>query len=142
MRYRTEPLTVGAELTDRGRSYRVERIEPPPNPSAINYGIPYRDLYFTGRRLRLEQTSTSRTPPHNVLALREVADTIVFTNSTNRDLEGPHADTWQEVEALVLERKARLGGGAVGQGRGRSLIAKLATVKTERPDETAPTGAT
>jgi hypothetical protein len=29
MRYRSEPLRVGAELTDGGRGYRVERVEPP-----------------------------------------------------------------------------------------------------------------
>ena len=37
MRYRTEPLTVGAELTDGGRGYRVERVEPPPNPNAFGH---------------------------------------------------------------------------------------------------------
>jgi hypothetical protein len=31
MRYQSEPLTIGAELTDGGTVYRVERVEPPPN---------------------------------------------------------------------------------------------------------------
>ena len=31
-------------------------------------------------------------------------DTIVFANPTNRDLGDPGAETWEEVEALVLER--------------------------------------
>lgn len=34
--------------------------------------------------------------PDNVKALREVAPTIVFTNSTNRDIDDPRADTWEE----------------------------------------------
>ena len=34
MRYRSEPLTVGAELTDGGRG---ERVEPPPNPNAFGH---------------------------------------------------------------------------------------------------------
>ena len=37
MRYRSEPLTVGAELTDGGRGYRVERVESPPNPNAFGH---------------------------------------------------------------------------------------------------------
>jgi len=37
MRYRREPLTVGAKLTDGGRGYRVDRVEPPPNPNAFGH---------------------------------------------------------------------------------------------------------
>jgi 5'(3')-deoxyribonucleotidase len=41
--------------------------------------------------------------PDNITALREKGHTtIVFTNSTNRGLRGPRADTWEEVEELVL----------------------------------------
>jgi 5'(3')-deoxyribonucleotidase len=72
-----------------------------------NYGIPYRDLCFTGEKVAVGADLYIEDTPHNVLALREVADTTVFTNSTNRDLEGPRADTWQDVEALVLEHSAR-----------------------------------
>jgi hypothetical protein len=35
MRYRSEPLAVGVELVDSGARYRVERVEPPPNPNAF-----------------------------------------------------------------------------------------------------------
>jgi 5'(3')-deoxyribonucleotidase len=42
--------------------------------------------------------------PTNVERLREQGcRTIVFSNSTNRDLPGPRADNWQDVERLVLE---------------------------------------
>jgi hypothetical protein len=37
MRYRSEPLTVSAELTNDGRGYRVERVEPPPNSNAFGH---------------------------------------------------------------------------------------------------------
>ena len=43
--------------------------------------------------------------PSNVERLRKDGHhTIVFTNSTNRHLAGARADTWEEVERLVLER--------------------------------------
>ena len=43
--------------------------------------------------------------PSNVERLRKDRhDTIVFTNSTNRHLSGPRADSWEEVERLVLQR--------------------------------------
>ena len=44
--------------------------------------------------------------PFNVKRLRDLGcRTIVFTNSTNRDLPGPRAETWQDVERLVNEAR-------------------------------------
>jgi hypothetical protein len=37
MRYRSEPLTVGVELTDGGTRYCVERVQPPPNCNAFGH---------------------------------------------------------------------------------------------------------
>jgi hypothetical protein len=37
MRYGSEPLRVGVELTDGGTRYRVERVQPPPNPNAFGH---------------------------------------------------------------------------------------------------------
>jgi len=37
MRHRAEPLTVGVELADGGHRYRVEWVEPPPNPNAFGH---------------------------------------------------------------------------------------------------------
>jgi 5'(3')-deoxyribonucleotidase len=71
-----------------------------------NYGIPYRDLCFTGEKVAVGADLYVEDTPDNVLALREVAETIVFTNSTNREIDGPRADDWEKVEMLVLERKA------------------------------------
>lgn len=36
-RYWDKPLTVGAELTDGVRGYRVELVKPPPNPTAFGH---------------------------------------------------------------------------------------------------------
>jgi hypothetical protein len=44
--------------------------------------------------------------PVNILRLREQGyKTIVFTNSTNRHLPGPRANTWAEAERLVTEAR-------------------------------------
>ncbi len=46
--------------------------------------------------------------PENVEKLRSDGHpTIVFTNSTNRRLEGPRADTWTEVYDLVRKEIKR-----------------------------------
>jgi len=70
-------------------------------------GIPYWDLCFmrdkaaVGAQLYLEDS------PENIQSLRASGhDTIVVRNSTNRQLPGPGAESWEEIEALVLERLA------------------------------------
>jgi len=69
------------------------------------HGIPYWDLCFmrdkdaVGADLYLEDN------PWNVQALRDLGhETIVVSNSTNRDLPGPRAESWQEIEALIEQR--------------------------------------
>ena len=43
--------------------------------------------------------------PDNVKRLRDDNHpTIVFTNSTNLELDPPRADSWQELERLVIEK--------------------------------------
>jgi 5'(3')-deoxyribonucleotidase len=68
-----------------------------------SYDIPYWDICFmndkgaVGAHVYIDDT------PANVLNLRgQGCRTIVFTNSTNRGLPGPRADSWQEVERLVM----------------------------------------
>jgi 5'(3')-deoxyribonucleotidase len=42
--------------------------------------------------------------PDNIESLRALGcKTIVFSNSTNKDLPGPRAENWLELEELVLE---------------------------------------
>jgi 5'(3')-deoxyribonucleotidase len=69
------------------------------------HDIPYWDLCFmrdkaaVGADLYIDDSSD------NVQKLREQKlDAIVFTNSTNRRVAGPRADTWPEVEEIVLSK--------------------------------------
>jgi 5'(3')-deoxyribonucleotidase len=44
--------------------------------------------------------------PENIEQLKsQGCKTIVFTNSTNRNLPGPRVDTWQGAERLVMEAR-------------------------------------
>lgn len=76
------------------------------------HGIPYWDLCFmrdkdaVGADLYLEDN------PWNVQALRDLGhETIVVSNSTNRHLPGPRAESWREIETLIGRRIER---GSVG----------------------------
>lgn len=71
-----------------------------------HYGIPYSDLCLTGEKVAVGADLYIEDAPHNVEALRTVAPVIVFTNSTNRHVDGLRADDWQQAEELVLRQKA------------------------------------
>jgi 5'(3')-deoxyribonucleotidase len=71
-----------------------------------SWGIPYWDLCFmadkgaVGAHVYIDDT------PANIERLRDQGcKTIVFSNSTNRGLPGPRAETWQDVERLVMEAR-------------------------------------
>jgi 5'(3')-deoxyribonucleotidase len=69
-----------------------------------SWDIPYWDLCFMADKGAVGAHVYIDDAPANVIRLRDQGcRTIVFTNSTNRDLPGPRADTWQDVERLVLE---------------------------------------
>lgn len=71
-----------------------------------HYGIPYSDLCLTGEKVAVGADLYIEDAPHNVEALRTVAPTIVFTNSTNRHIQGLRADDWRQAEELILQQKA------------------------------------
>ena len=72
-----------------------------------NWDIPYWDLCFMADKGAVGAHIYIDDAPSNVRRLRELGcRTIVFSNSTNRDLPGPRADNWQEVERLVMEAAA------------------------------------
>ena len=53
--------------------------------------------------------------PENVIALRKQGNkTIVFSNSTNRDLPGPRASNWFEIEDIVMEAREEWRTGTIG----------------------------
>lgn len=72
------------------------------------YDIPYWDLCFmrdkaaVGADLYIEDT------PENVERLRaDGYPTIVFSNSTNRNVAGPRADSWETAGQMVIEELHR-----------------------------------
>lgn len=73
-------------------------------------GIPYRDICFLGAKPEVDADTYLDDGAHNVDALRAAGHhVIVFDAPYNRDLDGPRATTWPEVEALVLDRVAEVG---------------------------------
>lgn len=80
-----------------------------------NWDIPYWDICFmndkgaVGAHVYIDDT------PANILRLRELGcSTIIFTNSTNRKLEGPRVDTWKEAENLIMEAREEWKTGTAG----------------------------
>ncbi|MEM1333913.1 MAG: hypothetical protein AAGG08_10675, partial [Actinomycetota bacterium] len=64
--------------------------------------IPYRDLCFLGAKPQAEADCYIDDAPHNVAELRSYGnDVIVFDQPYNRDLPGPRATSWVEVEEIV-----------------------------------------
>ncbi len=70
--------------------------------------IPYRDICFLGAKPQVEADVYIDDAPHNVEALRATGNpVIVFDQPYNKDLPGPRAVDWTEVEELVLELASR-----------------------------------
>ena len=68
-----------------------------------SHDIPYSDLCFMGDKGAVGADLYIEDAPTNVERLRQDGHpVIVFTNSTNRHLPGPRADTWQQVHDLVM----------------------------------------
>jgi len=64
--------------------------------------IPYRDLCFLGAKPQVEADAYIDDAAHNIAALRDAGNTvIVFDQPYNRELDGPRATTWAEVESIV-----------------------------------------
>jgi len=73
-----------------------------------HYGIPYWDLCFMKDKAAVGADLYLEDSPENVQALRaDGHPTIVFTNSTNVELPGPRANSWEEVEDLVIQELDR-----------------------------------
>ena len=79
--------------------------------------IPYRDLCFLGAKPQVEADAYIDDAPHNIEQLRAAGNTvIVFTQPYNRSIaEGPRAESWHEVEEIVM----KLATDRVGQFEGQ-----------------------
>jgi beta-phosphoglucomutase-like phosphatase (HAD superfamily) len=73
-----------------------------------HHGIPYWDICFMRDKAAVGANLYLEDSPENIQALRAAGhETIVVVNSTNRDLPGPRAESWAEIEQLVRERVER-----------------------------------
>jgi 5'(3')-deoxyribonucleotidase len=69
-----------------------------------SYDIPYWDLCFMNDKGAVGAHVYIDDAPSNIIQLRALrCKTIIFTNSTNRQLPGLRANSWQDVERLVME---------------------------------------
>lgn len=69
-----------------------------------SHGIPYWDLCFMRDKAAVGANLYLEDNPSNIQALRDAGHpTIVVTNSTNRCVAPPRADTWSDVERLVVQ---------------------------------------
>lgn len=72
-----------------------------------HWGIPYRDLCLLEDKAAVGADLYVEDAPINIGRLRADGHrTIVFSNSTNRELAGPRAENWSDVERLVAEQLA------------------------------------
>ncbi|MFV0523174.1 MAG: 5' nucleotidase, NT5C type [Acidimicrobiales bacterium] len=72
--------------------------------------IPYRDLCFLGDKPEVGADLYIDDAPHNIEALRAAGnEVIVFDQPYNRDLPGPRATGWDEVEQIVLDAASARG---------------------------------
>jgi 5'(3')-deoxyribonucleotidase len=70
-----------------------------------HHGIPYWDLCFMRDKAAVGADLYIEDAPRNVEQLRtDGHETIVFSNSTNRQIAPPRADTWADVEEIVIRK--------------------------------------
>jgi len=80
-----------------------------------NWDIPYWDLCFMNDKGAVGAHVYIDDAPSNIIRLREQGYyTIVFANSTNRDLSGPRVDSWKEAERLIMEAREEWKTGTIG----------------------------
>jgi 5'(3')-deoxyribonucleotidase len=67
------------------------------------HGVPYWDLCFMRDKAAVGADLYLEDNPNNIESLRTAGHpTIVVTNSINKGVKGPRADSWDDVERLVL----------------------------------------
>jgi 5'(3')-deoxyribonucleotidase len=69
-----------------------------------HHGIPYWDLCFMKEKDKVGASVYIEDSPSNITALEELKKrVIIFTNSTNANMEGLRASSWEHVEELVFK---------------------------------------
>lgn len=70
-----------------------------------SHGIPYWDLCFLQHKTHVGANLYVEDSEKHITEYRKAGrECIIFTNSTNRRLEGLRADTWEQVVEIVLDR--------------------------------------
>jgi len=79
------------------------------------YDIPYWDICFMNDKGAVGAHVYIDDAPENINNLRKQGcKTIVFSNSTNKEISGPRANNWFEVEKLVMEAREEWKTGTMG----------------------------
>ena len=79
------------------------------------WDIPYWDLCFMNDKGAVGAHVYIDDAPSNITRLREHGhNTIVFGNSTNKNMSGPRVDTWKEAERLIMEAREEWKTGTIG----------------------------
>jgi len=69
------------------------------------HGIPYWDICFMKAKGDVGADLYIEDSPSNIRALQEAnKKVLIFTNSTNRDVEGERASDWNEAEKIIYEK--------------------------------------
>jgi len=80
-----------------------------------NFDIPYWDICFMNDKGAVGAHVYIDDAPENIINLRKLGcKTIVFSNSTNKNIHGPRANNWLEVENMVMEAREEWKTGTVG----------------------------
>jgi 5'(3')-deoxyribonucleotidase len=78
-------------------------------------GIPYWDICFMKAKGDVGADLYIEDSPNNITALQKSGkNVLIFTNSTNKKVDGPRANSWEEAEKKVLENLAEW---KAGKGR-------------------------
>jgi 5'(3')-deoxyribonucleotidase len=79
------------------------------------YDVPYWDICFMNDKGAVGAHVYIDDAPDNIMSLRKQGcKTIIFTNSTNRALPGPRANSWTDVERMVMESREEWKTGTMG----------------------------
>ena len=85
-------------------NWGIRRLSPTPSPGSTTPD-PLPRPVFLGAKPQVEADLYIDDSPSNITGLRKAGnDVIVFDQPYNRDMAGPRAGNWSEVEEIVMDR--------------------------------------
>ncbi|MCP3934124.1 MAG: hypothetical protein GY708_01995 [Actinomycetia bacterium] len=101
--------------------------------------LPYRDICFLGAKPEVEADLYIDDAPHNVEALRAHGNQVIaFAQPYNTDVAGPRAESWAEVEEMVMDAAAKATALQQTFPGTDPAIARLDTKRAEATQESTP----